>query len=88
MSNMCPVCGYPGLDDPAYLATPKGGLGSLEICPSCGFQFGWTDDDQHITHEQWRTQWISRGMVWRMKEMGPPPNWNPRAQLLNVGVKI
>ena len=88
MSNMCPVCGYPNLDEPAYRETPKGGLGSLEICPSCGFQYGYTDDAIHTTFEQWRAQWISRGMKWRSKGMQPPPGWDPRKQLLNVGVKI
>ncbi len=44
--NMCPVCGYKNLYEPAYQPTPKGNLGSYEICPSCGFQFGVTDDER------------------------------------------
>jgi hypothetical protein len=77
---MCPVCGYPDLFDPAY----DGDLGSLEICFSCGYQFGYDDDDQHITHEQWRRKWIAEGMPWYGVAIKPPPGWDPHKQLLNV----
>lgn len=87
MTNTCPVCGYPDLDEPPYRNTPKGGLGSYEICPSCGFQFGYTDDATHVTHEQWRAQWIAGGMIWDKGRSTPPPNWNPREQLQNAGIK-
>lgn len=88
MKYMCPICGYPELDEPAYHGNEKSGLGSLEYCPSCVFQFGWHDDDQHITHEQWRQQWITKGMPWGSKGVKPPADWNPRQQLLNIGIKI
>jgi predicted RNA-binding Zn-ribbon protein involved in translation (DUF1610 family) len=93
ISHLCPVCGYPDLDKPAYRNTFKDGIGSLEICPSCGFQFGYTDDACHLNVErsiifqQWRQEWISGGMKWSIKEIKPPANWNPCEQLLNVGVK-
>jgi hypothetical protein len=48
MQNICPVCGYPDLFEPAY---KENYYPSDEICPSCGYQFGWTDDDQGISHE-------------------------------------
>ena len=35
--NICPVCGYDGLDEPAF---DERGVGSDDICPCCGFQFG------------------------------------------------
>jgi hypothetical protein len=35
--NVCPVCGYDELFEPARTA---GSGGSFEICASCGFQFG------------------------------------------------
>ncbi len=85
---MCPVCGYPDLDEPPYRGSVGRGSASYEICPSCGFQFGWTDDDQHITHEKWRERWIANDMPWAIEEMEKPSDWNPREQLLNVGVKI
>jgi len=37
--------------------TPSGP--SYEICPSCGFQFGVSDDDQGYEYEQWREMWLS-----------------------------
>jgi hypothetical protein len=55
----CPVCGYDGLDEEPRLSA---GGGSFEICPSCGFQFGVSDDDEGFTYDAWRKQWIDGGM--------------------------
>ena len=77
----CPVCGFDGLSEPAYNADG----GSYEICYSCGFEYGFTDDDLGFDHHTWRTQWIRLGMIWNSNGMQPqPPNWNPRRQLENV----
>ena len=81
----CPVCGYDGLLDPPR---SQSGGGSYEICPSCGFQFGESDDDRGISYEQWRTQWISGGMVWDKGRSDPPLGWNPIAQLKRLGVDL
>ena len=88
--NMCPVCGYDDLYKPAYRPENdyKKGTPSFEICPSCYYQFGLTDDDKNITHAQWRQQWIAKGMPWNGKGIKAPLNWNPREQLLNIGVKV
>ncbi len=86
MSNSCPVCGYPNLDKPAY-SDEKGAWPSLEICPCCGFQFGFTDHSQHITFEQWREQWIARGMLWQSIGIARPADWNPTEQLLKIREK-
>jgi hypothetical protein len=48
---VCPVCGYPGLEEDPR---PAIGGGSFEICPSCGFQFGVSDDDRGLTYQEWR----------------------------------
>jgi hypothetical protein len=80
MAYMCPVCGYPGLDKPAYI----NGIGSFEICPSCRFQFEVTDADRGIPHDQWRKQWIEGGMIWDKGKSQPPKGWDPRKQLQNV----
>lgn len=82
----CPICGYPGLGEPPR--SPKTGGGSYEICPSCGFQFGVTDDDRGCTYDDWRKQWIARGMPWDSLGIETPPtDWDPRRQLarLNEG---
>lgn len=78
---ICPVCGYPELDKAAY----SKGAPSFEICPCCGYQFGYDDDDQNITHEKWREKWIREGMVWWSRNI-KPTNWNPKAQLQSIGV--
>ena len=78
--HQCPVCGFGGLEDPAY--DPLTGLGSYQICPSCGFEYGVTDDDRQITHEQWRRRWIDAGMPWRDAGVSDAPrDWDASAQL-------
>ena len=59
MKHTCPVCGYPDLQE-APRSERSGG--SYEICPSCGFQFGVTDDDQGVSYEQWHEAWRAGGM--------------------------
>jgi hypothetical protein len=76
----CPVCGYPGLDEPPR--TEESGP-SYEICPSCGFEFGVTDDDRGIGYEQWRREWIAGGMRWWSRRP-VPAGWDPRAQLRDL----
>ena len=77
----CPVCGYPALTE-----RPRGaGGGSYEICWSCGFEFGVTDDDLGYTYDAWRQQWIDRGMPWDSADLRPPPpEWDPVGQLAKV----
>jgi hypothetical protein len=85
MSFICPVCGFPGLCEPPR--SPSGG-GSYEICPSCSFQFGVSDDDLGYTFERWRKEWIRLGMKWDKGSSKPPDRWDPREQLRNIGVNI
>lgn len=40
MKNICPVCGFDGLDFKPY---DEKGFGTFEICPCCGFEFGCDD---------------------------------------------
>jgi len=81
LKHTCPACGYPNLIEPPR---SRSGGGSYEICPSCGFQFGVTDDDQHITYAQWRERWRASGMKWSSHQK-PPPGWDPVAQLAKLG---
>jgi len=80
MKHTCPVCGYSKLEEPPR---PHGGGGSYEICPSCGFQFGVSDDDGGFTYVQWREKWRATGMRW-WSERKPPRGWNPVAQLAKL----
>lgn len=75
----CPVCGYPGLEEPPRSSS---GGGSYEICPSCGFEFGVTDDDLGFSYDEWRERWIAAGMPWDSAGIEPPPaGWDPKKQL-------
>jgi hypothetical protein len=86
MPYVCPVCGYPDLEEPPYR---KGSGGSDEICPSCGIHFGYHDargnDDvaRQAAYNRLRQAWIAGGMKWHAKD-GPPLNWRPTSQLKNV----
>ena len=82
MMAMCPVCGFPDLAEPPR--SPKTGGGSYEICPSCSFQFGVTDDDLGVSYDEWRKRWISSGPLWDQGRSEPPAGWDPFAQLRNV----
>jgi hypothetical protein len=73
---MCPVCGFSGLDEPAYDA--HGGA-SFGICPCCGVEFGY--DDATRSHAALRSMWVERGMKWWSRSTPPPPDWDPNVQL-------
>jgi transposase-like protein len=74
----CPVCGFPDLSNPPRYSS---GGASYEICPSCGYQFGYHDNDQGISYEKWRNKWIEEGMTWSSLGIPKPMNWNPGKQL-------
>ena len=84
MAHVCPCCGYPVLQEPPRSAS---GGGSYEICPSCGFQFGVSDDDNGYTYTSWREQWKKWGMPWSSKGIAPPNDWNPESQLASLRLK-
>jgi hypothetical protein len=84
MANICPCCGYSGLREPPRTAS---GGGSYEICPSCGFQFGVSDEDDGYTYARWRAQWKKRGMPWSSKAIAPPSGWSGKSQLAHLPAK-
>lgn len=84
---ICPVCNFDGLEEPPYNFE---GSGSYEICPCCGFEFGYADhgysyvDDYCIVekyHTEWRKKWIENGCIWKWPEDGKPEDWDPMEQL-------
>jgi hypothetical protein len=78
---VCPICGYPDLKK---APRSKSGGSSHEMCLSCGFEFGYTDDDQGYSYAEWREKWIAGGMQWHASWMQPPVNWNPEKQLGSI----
>ena len=77
----CPVCGY---DELVESPRSSSGGGSYEICPSCGFQFGVSDDDEGISYDKWRKRWVVGGMTWASVGRLKPTDWNPSNQLKRV----
>jgi hypothetical protein len=83
-SHTCPVCGFDHLKEAPRSAS---GGGSLEICPACGFQFGVSDDDDGLTYDEWREDWITRGMEWSSLGIKQPHSWKPESLLKSVTKK-
>jgi hypothetical protein len=74
----CPVCGYNSLRKP-----PE----NHEICPSCGTQFGYTDETPEplaLAHTRLRRNWISNGARWHSRVVPQPPFWDPWTQLISA----
>ncbi len=81
MKNRCFVCIYDGLFEPPY---DDRGVSSDEICPCCGFHYGYDDDDvidKEFVYKEWREKWISNGCIWFSKGRKHPKDWNPTEQL-------
>lgn len=69
----CPVCGFPGLENP-----PE----DYVICPSCGVEFGYHD---HLrSHAQLRHAWVQAGAHWYSGIVERPRGWNPWLQLIEA----
>ena len=83
MKHTCPVCGWPELHEPPRR---ESGGASFEICPCCGFEFGFDDDDQGRTYKQARARWIDGGMTWWSTSRPAPPGWHPAPQLARAGL--
>ena len=77
-THICPVCGFDGLAKAAY---DKRGFGSLEVCPSCAFQFNVSDTQYGWSFRDWRARWISDGMQWSSLNLKRPRGWNAQNQL-------
>jgi len=78
---ICPVCGFDGLSEPPYNAD---GNGSYEICPSCGFEFGYDDHSEGVSHDEFRASWLAAGAEWFDPDQRPD-GWDLRAQLARIG---
>ncbi|MFA5795515.1 MAG: hypothetical protein WC980_10680 [Candidatus Brocadiia bacterium] len=86
---ICSVCGYPDLGEPPY---DKYECARFDICPCCGFEFGYDDYDQTKSKEEkfkeYREKWISKDAPWFSKVKEKPIDWNLRKQLKNINIEI
>ena len=81
----CPVCGWDGLDEPAWVGASQ----SDEICPCCGTHLGLDDGaggpaDRSTRHAELRARWVEGGAVW-WSSTPAPPGWDAGAQLADLG---
>jgi aryl-alcohol dehydrogenase-like predicted oxidoreductase len=80
--HTCPVCGFPELALPAW----DHGVGSGEVCPSCGTRFGVDDagdgsiEAREVVHEAMRLAWIADGMQWHSTR-AKPEGWDAVRQV-------
>jgi hypothetical protein len=76
---ICKVCEFDKLEMPQY--TDDGGP-MFNICPCCGFQSGYHDQDQETTIDEYRQSWINKGALWAFPP--EPAVWNYKEQLKNI----
>lgn len=77
---ICLVCGFDGLTEPPY---NEQGEPSYEICPCCGFEFGFDENNKADKYKTFRAKWISNGAVWFMPKR-KPKDWDLAKQLENI----
>ena len=82
---LCPICGYPELDEPAY--DPTYGVPSFDICACCGYEFGYGDPTEQAAKERFLKSWIEFGTPWFRPDL-KPSNWSAKDQLIGIGIDI
>lgn len=80
MTYTCPVCGFDKLQEIPF---DKKNNPSYEICPCCGFEFGFEGDNSKHTFNQYREQWLEEGAKW-FREDAKPKDWTLKKQLENL----
>ncbi len=75
--HVCVVCGFPHLK---YPPRPPYDGRRFKFCPSCGYHFGISDEEEGIGYATWRGQWVADDMAWQGPGE-PPTGWDPAAQL-------
>jgi hypothetical protein len=56
--HICPVCEFNGLKEEAFGPDNEP---SYEICPSCGFEFGFDGGNDPGKFKEFRERWIKNG---------------------------
>jgi hypothetical protein len=79
---VCPICGYNGLKEDPGPAPEK--WGTFEICPCCGWEFGYDNPAQII---QYRRRWLAQGAEWFYPK-AKPLHWSVTEQLARIGLAL
>lgn len=92
MQYFCLVCGYPGLEEQPF--DGKKFHSTHEICPSCGFHYGYDDlngsgeypDDfkEKEIIKAYRNKWLNTGSKWWSSDKLSPSNWDAIEQIKKV----
>lgn len=82
LKNLCPVCGFDGLEESPY---NKSNQPSYEICPCCGFEFGFDRDDDLRAFDVFRKAWIEKGACWFIPRL-KPKCWSLKKQLAKLNI--
>jgi len=75
----CPVCGYGGLKEAPY----NQNISSYEICPCCGFEFGFDGGNRPEEFIAFRKRWLDNGAKWFLPRL-KPKDWNLYEQLERI----
>ena len=59
---------------------------TYQVCPCCGFEFGYDDDAKGATYEEARRRWLAAGTPWWSQNRPHPPDWHPHQQLTQAGL--
>jgi hypothetical protein len=76
-SYFCPVCGFDGLKEVPY---DEHGAPSYEICPCCGFEFGFEEQGDRA---RFREDWLRKGAPWFCPDL-KPAGWDLQKQLAGL----
>ena len=64
--HVCPVCSFDDLREEAF---NKNNEPSHEICPRCGFEFGFDGGNDPAAFIRYRQRWIKNGAKWFMPDL-------------------
>ena len=78
----CPICGYDGIREELGSVPDK--WGTFEICPSCGWEFGYDNPAEII---QYRHLWLVNGAKW-FDPKAKPKKWDVKEQLARIGLSL
>ena len=65
---ICPVCGFDGLGEAPFSVQNEG---SHEVCPCCGFEFGFDGGNDPEAFKAFHERWVKNGAKWFMPSLNP-----------------